>query len=477
MSSISASLQLSISLCAPMTKKRKVDEKVDISVPEPDVNNEEGNGGEGEADIEAEGEAIEVVVVEEEEEDLTKLLEPFDKEQLIDLLRIAVSNDAKVLEEIHRVADLDPAHRKLFVHGLGWETSTEKLREFFSQYGEIEDGNVVLDKASGKSKGYGFLLFKHRRDAQKALIEPQKKIESRMTACQLASAGPVNTVQSNSVTHTQQTQHPSQDTLPKKIYVGNVHSEIPGDKLHAFFSKYGEIEEGPLGFDKQTGRSKGFALFIYKTVEGARKALEEPNKSFDGHQLYCQKATDSHKQRAAAAAPISGGGGAATAPRHVPGAGGFNTLATSGGSFNAQGGAGFNAQEGAMAQQASAASAAQFLGQGYFAGTFPFGPGVPQNQAALAVLAAAGQNPAAFGNPAVLASLNPAWAAAMNASQHPVPSTAQPQAMPGFGMGNQGYHNPQAYQTNNSYQTGPIAQPHQPRPHSAVGQMGGYGAR
>ncbi|XP_043721604.1 UBP1-associated protein 2B-like [Telopea speciosissima] len=468
-----------------MAKKRKVGDEVGMSVTEPDSNDEEGTEEDVEEEEEEEEEKEEEEEEEEEEkeeEDPTKLLEPFNKEQLIDLLRMAAANDPKILEEIHRIADRDPAHRKLFIHGLGWETTSEKLSEFFSQYGELEDCNVVVDKVTGKSKGYGFLLFKHRQSAQKALKEPQKKIESRMTACQLASAGPVNMSHSNSVSHTQQTQHPSQDTLPRKIYVGNVHSDIPADQLHAFFSKYGEIEEGPLGFDKLTGKSKGFALFIYKTVEGARKALEEPNKSFDGHQLYCQKATDSHKQRSAAA-PTTGGSG--TTPGNVPGGGGFNNStgygfnAHGGAGFGAHGGTGFSAPDGAMAQQASAA---QFLGQGLLGGNLPFGPGVPPNhQAVLAVLAAAGQNPAAFGvNPAVLASLNPAFAAAMNSAPPPVAPAAQstmPQAMPGFGMGNPGYQNQQAYQVNNSYQSGPMGQGHQPRPHSAVGPMGGYGAR
>ncbi|XP_042516179.1 UBP1-associated protein 2A-like [Macadamia integrifolia] len=467
-----------------MAKKRKVGEEVDMSVTEPDTNDDEGTEEDVEEDVEEDAEE-ELEGGEEEEEDLTKLLEPFNKEQLIDLLRMAAANDPKVVEEIHRIADRDPAHRKIFVHGLGWETTSEKLSEFFSQYGELEDCNVVVDKATGKSKGYGFLLFKHRQGAQKALKEPQKKIESRMTACQLASAGPVNMSHSNSVSHTQQqTQNPSHDNLPRKIYVGNVHSDIPADQLHAFFSKYGEIEEGPLGFDKLTGKSKGFALFIYKTVEGARKALEEPNKSFDGHQLYCQKATDSHKQRASTA-PTTGGGG--TASGNVPGVGGFNNPAGygfnahGGAGFGTHGGAGFSAPDGAMGQQPSG-SAAQFLGQGLLGGNLPFGPGVPPNQqAVLAVLAAAGQNPAAFGfNPAVLASLNPAFAAAMNSAPPPVAPASQstmPQAMPGYGMGNPGYQNPQAYQVNNSYQSGPMGQGHQPRPHSAVGPMGGYGAR
>ncbi|XP_019053777.1 PREDICTED: UBP1-associated protein 2A-like [Nelumbo nucifera] len=445
-----------------MAKKRKVERELDLLGAEPDANGSDEEAGEEE----------------EEEEDITKVLEPFNKEQLIDLLRWAASNDPKVRDEINRVADRDPVHRKLFVHGLGWETTSEKLREFFSQYGELEDCNVVVDKATGKSKGYGFLLFKHRRGATKALKEPQKKIESRMTACQLASTGPVNPSHSNPSTHAQQSQqthlgyHPSQDTLARKIYVGNVHSDIPSDKLLAFFSKYGEIEEGPLGFDKQTGKSKGFALFIYKTTEGARKALEEPNKSFDGHQLYCQKATDSHKLRAAAAAASASGNAPSSGGFSAPSGGGFN--APGGIGFGGLGGAGFNASDGSMAHQVSAAPAA-LLGQGLLAGGLPFGQGIPPNQAALALLAAAGQNPAAFGvPPAVIASLNPALAAAMNAGPQPVAPSTMPQTMTGYGMGNPGYQNPQTHQANN-YQSGPMGQG--PAPHSAMGTMGGYVAR
>ncbi|XP_058098482.1 UBP1-associated protein 2A-like [Magnolia sinica] len=390
---------------------------------------------------------------ESDEEDLAKTLEPFNKEQLIDLLRSAASSDPSIAEEIHRVADRDPAHRKLFVHGLGWETTSDKLSSYFSKYGELEDCNVVVDKASGKSKGYGFLLYKHRRSARKALRNPQKKIDGRMTACQLASAGPVQP---------QQGLQPQQkEALARKIYVGNVNSDIPAAKLLTFFSKYGEIEEGPLGFDKQTGKSKGFALFIYKTVEGARKALEEPNKSFEGHQLYCQKATDSHKLRAASTAVPSS--------NNAPGPAGPS-------GYNASG-SGANVGFGGPDMAASAA----LLGQGLLSGALPFGgQGVAQNQAALAVLAAAGQNPAAFGvSPAMLASLNPAaLAAALNMGAAPqVAGSAVPQALQGFGMGNAGYQNSQGHQGANSFQGGHMGQGSVPRPHSGVGPMGGYASR
>ncbi|KAK1317789.1 Heterogeneous nuclear ribonucleoprotein 1 [Acorus calamus] len=221
-----------------------------------------------------------------EPEPVEKLLEPFTKEQLIELLKEAAEAHPDVMDRVTQSAESDPVHRKIFVHGLGWDTTAETLAEAFRGYGEIEDCNAVRDKVSGKSKGYGFILFKTRVGARRALLEPQKKIGNRMTACQLASAGPAPT---------QPPALPVSEHTQKKIYVSNVSADLDPQKLLQFFSKYGEIEEGPLGMDKQTGKPKGFALFVYKSVESARKALEEPHKSFDGHILHCQKAIDGPK--------------------------------------------------------------------------------------------------------------------------------------------------------------------------------------
>ncbi|KAG1327695.1 UBP1-associated protein 2A [Cocos nucifera] len=215
---------------------------------------------------------------------IQKLLEPFPKDQLIEILRDAAVKHPDVLEVVHRIADVDPAHRKIFTHGLGWDTNAETLVAAFRQYGEIEDCNAVTDKATGKSKGYGFILFRHRSGARRALKQPQKKIGNRITACQLASNGPVPPPAP-----------PVSEYTQRKIFVSNVGADLDPQKLLQFFSKFGEIEEGPLGLDKMTGKPKGFCLFVYKTVESAKKALEEPHKNFEGHMLHCQKAIDGPK--------------------------------------------------------------------------------------------------------------------------------------------------------------------------------------
>lgn len=46
---------------------------------------------------------------------------------------------------------------QIFVGGLPYHTSDQSLREFFAAYGEIEEAVVITDKATGKSKGYGFV--------------------------------------------------------------------------------------------------------------------------------------------------------------------------------------------------------------------------------------------------------------------------------------------------------------------------------
>nr|GME09677.1 UBP1-associated protein 2C-like [Ipomoea batatas] len=228
-------------------------------------------------------------------DDADRILEPFSKEQLISVLRNAVLRHPDILEAVRAVADADTTQRKLFVRGLGWETTTEKLRQVFSIYGELDEAIVITDKNTGKSKGYGFVTFKHIDAAIMALKEPNKKIDGRITVTQLAAAGNSGNSQ-------------SADVALRKIYVGNVPFEISSERLLNFFSTFGEIEEGPLGFDKQTGKAKGFAFFVYKTEEGARGSLGEPIKMIDGHQVVCKLATDNKKGKQPNMGPPGGPG-------------------------------------------------------------------------------------------------------------------------------------------------------------------------
>ncbi|KAJ4812843.1 UBP1-associated protein 2A [Rhynchospora pubera] len=357
------------------------------------------------------------------EEPISSLLEGLSREQLVTLLRHAASTDPATLSEIRRVVDLDPAARKLFVHGLGWDANSDALRAAFLKYGEIDDCRVITDKATGRSKGYGFVLFRHRSSAKRALRRPNKKVGSRMAICQLASSGgnPGSNTNPSSAPNPAPSHH--SDNSDRKIYVANVHANFNVDRLYNFFAQYGEIEEGPLGFDRQTGKPKGFALFVYKTAEGARKALEEPVKNFEGNVLNCQKASDGGRSKPN---PNSNQNpnpslnpNTNTTPSSAMMSGGLTPQAS--GAVAGYDMSGYGAVGAGMAGQVqpdmSQAQNAMFgLGMG----------GVQPNAAFLAMLAAAMQNPGGFGmNPAMMAAMNPAFAAAaaLGGAQPAVPGS------------------------------------------------------
>ena len=46
---------------------------------------------------------------------------------------------------------------KLFIGGLSFSTSTERLRELFAQAGTVESAAVVTDHDTGRSRGFGFV--------------------------------------------------------------------------------------------------------------------------------------------------------------------------------------------------------------------------------------------------------------------------------------------------------------------------------
>ena len=54
----------------------------------------------------------------DEDEDVEKLLEPFMKDHLVALIKKGVSKHPDLIEIMRELADVDPAHRKIFIHSL-----------------------------------------------------------------------------------------------------------------------------------------------------------------------------------------------------------------------------------------------------------------------------------------------------------------------------------------------------------------------
>ncbi len=58
---------------------------------------------------------------------------------------------------------------KLFVGGLSFSTSTERLREAFAAAGAVESASVVTDRETGRSRGFGFVEMATPEEAEQAI--------------------------------------------------------------------------------------------------------------------------------------------------------------------------------------------------------------------------------------------------------------------------------------------------------------------
>ncbi|KAK2411424.1 glycine-rich RNA-binding protein 4, mitochondrial [Trifolium repens] len=58
---------------------------------------------------------------------------------------------------------------KLFVGGIPFSTDEQGLREAFSRYGEVLDARIIVDRETGRSRGFGFITFNSVEEASSAI--------------------------------------------------------------------------------------------------------------------------------------------------------------------------------------------------------------------------------------------------------------------------------------------------------------------
>jgi len=59
----------------------------------------------------------------------------------------------------------------IHVSNLSFNVTDEDLRDFFADYGEVSSAKVIMDKFTGKSRGFGFVEMPDDEAAKKAISE------------------------------------------------------------------------------------------------------------------------------------------------------------------------------------------------------------------------------------------------------------------------------------------------------------------
>lgn len=58
---------------------------------------------------------------------------------------------------------------KVFIGGLSWETTDQKLRSYFENYGSVLEAFVSYDRNTGRPRGFGFVVFESSDVADKVV--------------------------------------------------------------------------------------------------------------------------------------------------------------------------------------------------------------------------------------------------------------------------------------------------------------------
>lgn len=60
---------------------------------------------------------------------------------------------------------------KLFIGGISWDTNEDRLREYFQSFGEVVEAVIMKDRATGRARGFGFIVFADPYVAEKVVTE------------------------------------------------------------------------------------------------------------------------------------------------------------------------------------------------------------------------------------------------------------------------------------------------------------------
>lgn len=177
-------------------------------------------------------------------------------------------------------------HFHVFVGDLSPEITTEDIKAAFAPFGRISDARVVKDMATGKSKGYGFVSFFNKWDAENAIQQMGGQwLGGRQIRTNWATRkppAPKSTYESN-------TKQLSYDEVVSQsspgnctVYCGGVTSGLTEQLMRQTFSPFGQIMEIRVFPDK------GYSFVRFSSHESAAHAIVSVNgTTIEGHVVKC----------------------------------------------------------------------------------------------------------------------------------------------------------------------------------------------
>jgi nucleolysin TIA-1/TIAR len=226
-------------------------------------------------------------------------------------------------------------HFHVFVGDLSPEVDNKALKDAFVPFGEVSDAKVIKDPQTLKSKGYGFVSYPKREEAERAIEQMNGQWLGRRTirtnwatrkptdgASDFRGGfggGGANTGSFGGGHHARQ----SYDEILSQagpdntsVYIGNIPQNSTEDDVRAVFKRFGNVA------DIRHFKTQGYSFVKFDTKENAARAIHEMNGAeLMGQSIRCSWGkADGGRAQDASMGSIAGAYGAAGSAGFQPGA-------------------------------------------------------------------------------------------------------------------------------------------------------------
>ncbi|KAG8057773.1 hypothetical protein GUJ93_ZPchr0002g24587 [Zizania palustris] len=164
-----------------------------------------------------------------------------------------------------------PEEAKVYVGNLPYDIDSERLAQLFDQAGTVEVAEVIYNRETDRSRGFGFITMSTVEEAEKAVeIFHRYDVNGRLLVVNKAAPRGARVERA-----------PNQFGPSFRIYVGNLPWQVDDSRLVQLFSEHGKVVDARVVYDRETGRSRGFGFVTMAT----QQELDDAIAALDGQSL------------------------------------------------------------------------------------------------------------------------------------------------------------------------------------------------
>lgn len=162
---------------------------------------------------------------------------------------------------------------KLFVGNLPFNVDSAALASLFERAGNVEMVEVIYDKVSGRSRGFGFVTMSTVEEVEAAAQQFNGyELDGRVLR---VNFGPPPPRRESSPFRGSRGGASLDNT--NRVYVGNLAWGVDNLALETLFSEQGKVMEAKVVYDRESGRSRGFGFVTYSSADEVNNAIESLN--------------------------------------------------------------------------------------------------------------------------------------------------------------------------------------------------------